>query len=122
MLNIAGEHIQNKFIAKAGSIGMGMFIIQKKTCLGCKKEVKDAAVCKNCRTKRMRILVERQLELNSAHNRFADLWVHCQRCQGSLHQEVLCQNKDCPIYYRRAKALLDVEDAEDIMKRFDFSE
>jgi DNA polymerase delta subunit 1 len=102
---------------------MGMFVTQKKTCLACKKEVKSGtAVCKDCGSKRKRILIERQLELNSAQSRCADLWVNCQRCQGSLHEEVLCQNKDCPIYYRRAKALKDVEDAEQIIKRFSINE
>mgnify|MGYP001807741995 CR=1 FL=1 len=28
------------------------------------------------------------------------LWSQCQRCQGSLHQDVLCTSRDCPIFYR----------------------
>lgn len=31
------------------------------------------------------------------------LWTQCQRCQGSLHQDVLCTSRDCPIFYRRKK-------------------
>lgn len=50
---------------------------------------------------------------------FARLWTQCQRCQGSLHQDVLCTNKDCPIFYRRKKAQKDVEDSVAILDRFD---
>ncbi len=28
--------------------------------------------------------------------------LQCQRCQGSLHQQVLCSARDCPIFYRCA--------------------
>jgi len=49
---------------------------------------------------------------------FARLWTQCQRCQGSLHQDVLCSNKDCPIFYRRKKAQKDVEESVKVMDRF----
>ena len=42
--------------------------------------------------------------MNYLENKFSRLWTECQRCQGSLHQEVLCSNKDCPIFYMRTKA------------------
>lgn len=31
---------------------------------------------------------------------YGALWTACQRCQGSLHQDVLCTSRDCPIFYR----------------------
>ena len=34
---------------------------------------------------------------------YGALWTQCQRCQGSLHQDVLCTSRDCPIFYRRKK-------------------
>ena len=37
-------------------------------------------------------------QMNYLENKFSRLWTECQRCQGSLHQEVLCSNKDCPIF------------------------
>lgn len=64
-----------------------------------------------------------QLNLTAAFEMsYAKLWVRCQRCQGSLHsvgessyrhlswlirdttQDVICSNKDCPIFYQRIKA------------------
>ena len=52
--------------------------------------------------------------------RFSRLWTQCQRCQGSMHCEVICSSKDCPIFYMRMKAKKDVEDAGKELKRFDF--
>lgn len=52
--------------------------------------------------------------------RFGRLWTQCQRCQGSLHCEVICSSKDCPIFYMRMKAKKDVEDAGKELSRFDF--
>jgi hypothetical protein len=34
---------------------------------------------------------------------YGALWTECQRCQGSLHMDVLCTSRDCPIFYRRKK-------------------
>jgi hypothetical protein len=31
---------------------------------------------------------------------YGALWTACQRCQGSLHMDVLCTSRDCPIFYR----------------------
>jgi DNA polymerase delta subunit 1 len=48
------------------------------------------------------------------------LWTQCQRCQGSLHQDVLCTSRDCPIFYRRKKVQKDLLEAETTLKRFDW--
>ncbi|KAG6817533.1 DNA-directed DNA polymerase delta [Tephrocybe sp. NHM501043] len=39
--------------------------------------------------------------------------------KSSLHQDVLCTSKDCPIFYMRKKAQKDVEDASSVLERFD---
>ena len=41
-------------------------------------------------------------------------------CQGSLHQEVLCTSRDCPIFYRRKKVQKDLNEAQELLERFDF--
>ena len=46
------------------------------------------------------------------------LWTQCQRCQGSLHLDVLCTSRDCPIFYRRRKVAKDVNEAQDSLARF----
>ena len=45
---------------------------------------------------------------NSEKN-FQELWAECQRCQGSVCQEVLCTNRDCPIFYRREKVKKEMD-------------
>ena len=49
---------------------------------------------------------------------FAALWTQCQRCQGSLHQDVLCTSRDCPIFYRRKKVAKDLAEAAATLARF----
>lgn len=44
-----------------------------------------------------------ETQANTLEDQFAALWTQCQRCQGSLHQDVLCTSRDCPIFYRRKK-------------------
>jgi DNA polymerase delta subunit 1 len=59
------------------------------------------------------LIVVRSLELE-----FSAAWTQCQRCQGSLHQTVLCSARDCPIFYRRTKVQKDLTDAPVVLKRF----
>ena len=47
-------------------------------------------VCKYCQPRVKEIYIERQIEFSRYERDYADLWVQCQRCQGSLHQDVLC--------------------------------
>ena len=96
------------------------FLKVKKSCMGCNCQVKnDAALCESCLTsKGKRIYLERQIEHMRYEKSYSDLWVQCQRCQGSLHQDVICQNKDCPIFYKRVKALKQLNESHQEMSRF----
>uniref|UniRef100_A0A0A9FFK0 C4-type zinc-finger of DNA polymerase delta domain-containing protein n=1 Tax=Arundo donax TaxID=35708 RepID=A0A0A9FFK0_ARUDO len=51
---------------------------------------------------------------------FGRLWTQCQEWQGSLHQDVLCTSRDCPIFYRRRKAQKDMAEARLQLDRWDF--
>mmetsp|Transcript_2120 Transcript_2120/g.4105 ORF Transcript_2120/g.4105 Transcript_2120/m.4105 type:complete len:90 (+) Transcript_2120:848-1117(+) len=72
---------------------------------------------KECRSsaqfymKQMAVVRKKQRE-------FHKLWTHCQRCQGSTTQEVLCSNRDCPIFYKRTKVRKDLEEAQKLLKEF----
>jgi DNA polymerase delta subunit 1 len=48
------------------------------------------------------------------------VWTQCQRCQGSLHQEVLCMSRACPIFYRRKKVQKSPQEAQDALARFEW--
>lgn len=79
----------------------------------------NSAVCENC-LPRLGELYQKQLTtVGDLEVRFARLWTQCQRCQGSLHQDVICTSKDCPIFYMRKKAQKDATDGMTMLGRFD---
>jgi DNA polymerase delta subunit 1 len=57
---------------------------------------------------------------NALEAQFAALWTECQRCQGSLTQDVLCTSRDCPIFYRRKKVQKDLTEAEATLGRWEW--
>lgn len=57
---------------------------------------------------------------NALEAQFAALWTECQRCQGSLTQDVLCTSRDCPIFYRRKKVQKDLVQAEATLGRWEW--
>ncbi|KAF9221377.1 hypothetical protein BS17DRAFT_785295 [Gyrodon lividus] len=122
---LSGGHTRTIAIATPTIGGLMKFAVKTVTCLGCKtalrpnNSVPNGAVCNNCRP-RMGELYQKQVKSASEMQvRFSRLWTQCQRCQGSLHQDVLCSSKDCPIFYMRKKAQKDVEDANTVLERFD---
>ncbi|MBW0480701.1 hypothetical protein O181_020416 [Austropuccinia psidii MF-1] len=122
---LSGDHTRIVTIATPTQGGLMGFVKRTETCLGCRVPLAKAskgtntAVCKNCRSKTAE-LYTKQLALTQGYETaFARLWTQCQRCQGSLHQEVICTAKDCPIFYMRTKSQKDVEDSYSLLQRFD---
>lgn len=119
--------MKNIFTSSSKNSAMAKFIVTKLTCLNCKTVINSGAVCKNCKHKAREIFLERRLEVNYYErlysgnqylNIFIDLWTQCQRCQGSLIQDVICQNKDCPIFYKRIKIQKELKECSDKLARF----
>ncbi len=54
--------------------------------------------------------------LTCAEELLADQSSGC--AQGSLHQDVLCTSRDCPIFYRRKKVQKDLGEAHGQLGRF----
>ena len=84
------------------------------------KEEMAGAVCENCRPRVGELYTKTLNKTSELEVRFGRLWTQCQRCQGSLHCEVICSSRDCPIFYMRMKAKKDVEDSQKELSRFDF--
>ncbi|KIL65558.1 hypothetical protein M378DRAFT_161875 [Amanita muscaria Koide BX008] len=121
---LSGDHTRTIQIATPSVGGLMKFAVKTVTCLGCKtplrnKSAQNGAVCNNCRPKISDLYQKQVANVSSCQTRFSRLWTQCQRCQGSLHQDVLCSSKDCPIFYMRKKAQKDVEDAEAVLDRFE---
>ncbi|KAK6205269.1 DNA polymerase delta catalytic subunit [Scheffersomyces amazonensis] len=110
---LAGAHTRTIKLSAPKTGGLMRFAKKTEVCVYCKTPLKDdnhGALCPNCiREGRGPELYGNALsQMNYLENKFSRLWTECQRCQGSLHQEVLCSNKDCPIFYMRKKSQKDV--------------
>lgn len=121
---LTGEHTRSITVAAPALGGLMKFAKKTLTCMGCKKplvgkEEMNGAVCANCRPRVGELYTKTVNKVSDLEVRFGRLWTQCQRCQGSLHCEVICSSRDCPIFYMRMKAKKDVEDSERELARFD---
>ena len=121
---LTGEHTRSISVAAPTIGGLMKFAKKTRTCMGCKKPLVGAtesagAVCINCRPRIGELYTKTLTKVSELEVRFGRLWTQCQRCQGSMHNEVICSSKDCPIFYMRMKARKDVEDAGTELVRFD---
>ncbi|KAL6854234.1 DNA polymerase family B domain-containing protein [Trichoderma novae-zelandiae] len=121
---LTGDHTRTISVAAPTVGGLMKFAKKTQTCMGCKKpltgkEESAGAVCSDC-APRVGELYNKTLDrVSDLEVRFGRLWTQCQRCQGSMHCEVICSSKDCPIFYMRMKAKKDLEDAGKELSRFD---
>lgn len=100
--------------------GIMAFAVKSARCMSCRTPLKDEShpLCVHCQPKEIEIY-QRQLQLvNEQENRFSRLWTQCQRCQGSLHSDVLCSSRDCPIFYMRKKVQRDLATVTEELHRF----
>lgn len=121
---LTGEHTRAISVAAPTMGGLMKFAKKTETCLGCKKpltttEERQGAVGEECRPRFGELYQKTLGKVSELEVRFARLWTQCQRCQGSMHNEVICSSRDCPIFYMRMKAKKDVEDAGKELDRFD---
>jgi DNA polymerase delta subunit 1 len=116
-----GEHTRNISIPTPKSGGIMKFAKVQRTCLSCKTTLKgtDGALCTQCKPEEPRVYQELLNKHNHYENIYSRVWTHCQRCQGSLHQEVLCTNSDCPIFYMRKKVQKELHDTQELVNRFE---
>nr|UWK20618.1 DNA polymerase delta subunit [Trichoderma psychrophilum] len=121
---LTGDHTRTISVAAPSVGGLMKFAKKTQTCMGCKKPLtgkheSEGAVCSDC-APRVGELYNKTLDrVSDLEVRFGRLWTQCQRCQGSMHCEVICSSKDCPIFYMRMKAKKDLEDAGKELSRFD---
>lgn len=107
---LAGAHTRTIKMSAPKGGGLMRFTKKAELCKNCKSPLKannKGTLCENCISKAPELYCNDLAQMNYLENKFSRLWTECQRCQGSLHQEVLCTNKDCPIFYMRKKAQKD---------------
>ncbi|CAH8541393.1 unnamed protein product [Heterobilharzia americana] len=117
-----GEHTRVKAVVHSTVGQLSAFTKVRATCIGCRTllpgDKADAALCKFCEPRASEIYQKEIVQLNSLEQKFASLWTECQRCQQSIHEEVICTSRDCPIFYMRMKSRKDVEEAYKVIQRF----
>lgn len=117
-----GSHTRTVKMSAPKSGGLMRFAKKAELCKNCKSPLKPnnkGALCENCFDKAPQLYGDALAQMNYLENKFSRLWTECQRCQGSLHQEVLCSNNDCPIFYMRKKAQKDVYQQMQEMRKWD---
>nr|BAO20830.1 DNA polymerase delta catalytic subunit [Branchinella kugenumaensis] len=117
---LRGDHTRTKSVATSKVGALSGFVKSKASCIGCKALLKDEsrAVCNYCEPKESEIYQKQVSQMNALEEKFSKLWTQCQRCQGSLHEDILCTSRDCPIFYMRKKVQKDLAEQEKTMRRF----
>ncbi|KAH8908596.1 hypothetical protein BR93DRAFT_491943 [Coniochaeta sp. PMI_546] len=124
---LTGDHTRAISVAAPSIGGLMKFAKKTQTCMGCKKpltskEEAQGAVCADDAPRVGELYTKTLDKVSDLEVRFNRLWTQCQRCQGSMHCEVICSSKDCPIFYMRMKAKKDLEDANKELTRFDYDQ
>jgi len=122
-----GDHTRAISVTAPTVGGLMKFAKKTQTCMGCKKpltkkEESQGAVCADDASRIGELYKKTLDKVSDLEVRFGRLWTQCQRCQGSMHCEVICSSKDCPIFYMRMKAKKDLEDGNKELRRFDFDQ
>lgn len=116
---LRGDHTRTKTVMTSKVGGLAAFTKKRSTCIGCKTPLdKDDAVCRHCRPRESELYQKEIGQLQALEEKFARLWTQCQRCQGSLHEDVLCTSRDCPIFYMRKKVQKDLSEQDKLIQRF----
>jgi DNA polymerase delta subunit 1 len=119
-----GDHTRKVKISSGGKKkgGIMAFAVKRAQCLGCKVPLgpEEKVVCYQCRGNQGTLFFKQMKLVRKQEGQFSKLWTECQRCQSSLHQEVLCTSRDCPIFYRRIKTAKDLKQAQEKLDQFSF--
>lgn len=124
---LEGKHTQQKkrstvrdIGAKAAKGSLMAFVVVKKKCICGKTAVSDKAnpVCDLCKDHVKEVYQEKMNRVRYTEEEFTKLWTYCQRCQSSLINQNICTARDCPIFYRRKKVQIELEETHKALERF----
>lgn len=117
-----GEHTRSRSVVTSKVGALSAFMKKRETCLGCRtllsKEYEHKALCQHCESKEAALYQKELTSKRLIEEKYSRLWAECQRCQGSLHEEILCTSRDCPIFYMRKKLQMELDSQEKRVRRF----
>jgi DNA polymerase delta subunit 1 len=118
-----GVHTQHIVVPnKRGVVGgLDAFLVVRESCLGCGAQLPSnmRTLCPHCRENTVDIYAKYAQTAREKEMEFTRLWTHCQRCQGSMHLQVICVANDCPIYYKRTKVHKELQESQRLLSKFD---
>ncbi|CCH59550.1 hypothetical protein TBLA_0B07320 [Henningerozyma blattae CBS 6284] len=125
---IIGERQANAmFLVKSIKINTGNmktglmgFIKKVEACKNCKTSLKkgEGPLCSNCLGKSSELYVKALYDVRDLQEKYSRVWTECQRCAGTLHNEVLCSNKNCDIFYMRVKVKKELQEKMDELSKW----
>lgn len=119
---LRGDHTRTRTLVTSRIGALSAFTKKKETCIGCKSVLPNGyekeAVCNHCKPKEGELYQQELSHHRMLEDRFSQLYTECQRCQGSLHEEILCSSRDCPIFYIRKKVQMELESSNTKICRF----
>ncbi|CAH8355060.1 unnamed protein product [Eruca vesicaria subsp. sativa] len=115
-----GDHMRSISISTPSNSGIMRFAKKQMSCVGCKVPISNGTLCARCKGREAELYCKNVSQVSDLEELFGRLWTQCQECQGSLHQDVLCTSRDCPIFYRRMKAQKDMATAKQQLDRWSF--
>ncbi|ESQ31505.1 hypothetical protein EUTSA_v10003565mg [Eutrema salsugineum] len=115
-----GSHTRSISITTPSNSGIMKFAKKQLSCVGCKVPISNGTLCQRCKGREAELYCKNVSQVSDLEEVFGRLWTQCQECQGSLHQDVLCTSRDCPIFYRRMKAQKDMAVAKQQLDRWSF--
>ncbi|XP_021899855.1 LOW QUALITY PROTEIN: DNA polymerase delta catalytic subunit [Carica papaya] len=115
-----GSHTRSISISTPSNSGIMKFAKKQLSCIGCKALISNAdqTLCSHCKGREAELYCKTVSQVSELEELFGKLWTQCQECQGSLHQDVLCTSRDCPIFYRRKKAQKDMAETKRQLDRW----
>ncbi|KAJ4751824.1 DNA polymerase [Rhynchospora pubera] len=119
---LQGSHTRALSKSTPSNSGIMKFAKKQLSCLGCKAVISGSnqTLCSHCKGREAELYCKTVGNVSELESLFGRLWTQCQECQGSLHQDVLCTSRDCPIFYRRRKAQKDMAEAKLQLDRWNF--
>jgi DNA polymerase delta subunit 1 len=91
---LSGDHTRtiSKPTPTARKGGIMMFAVKTLKCMSCKSPISDEekTLCQRCKPREAEIFMQKAAKVREVEESFSRLWTECQRCQGSMHQDVMC--------------------------------
>ncbi|ELP86560.1 DNA polymerase delta catalytic subunit, putative [Entamoeba invadens IP1] len=117
-----GEH--TRFVVQTTPVEaspLGKFIVKQKRCVECRAVVKGSGVlCENCKQKTGEILVKKMKDVRESELEYNAIMTQCQDCMISHHRDIICGNRDCPIFYMRTKVEKAIKQKRAMIEDFDW--